>query len=118
MSNRQHRLITAAFGDAYRAALAFVSASREVPADTVHSSDEFAFEVLTETLETLKHRPGFAANVARSFGPKAAHTCFHCGATVPYCGRGRRPRWCSPLCRQRGYRNRKQHNADNGRNGK
>lgn len=27
--------------------------------------------------------------------------CPRCGKTVRWCGRGRKPRWCSPTCRQR-----------------
>ncbi|MEY9215323.1 hypothetical protein NI17_015445 [Thermobifida halotolerans] len=103
-------------GDAYRRALEFIAESRRQPAENVHICDEFAREVFTEMLESLKHRPNLAAAFAEAFGPNAGNlTCAQCDNPIEYSGRGRSPRWCSAACKQRAYVARKRA-AMNGRN--
>jgi len=61
-------------------------------------NDEQLAELRAAALAEVERRkdPTYRGGRDVAVGP-----CPRCGKTVRWCGRGRKPRWCSPTCRQR-----------------
>lgn len=56
---------------------------------------------MTQIVEPETRRQGMEGTTARPL------TCGWCATEIVYAGRGRRPKWCSPVCRHRAWEQRR-----------